>query len=56
MFDFTTENSIYQGGSNKYNYTKFYNSVSVIGQNCNNGTIYHAEISDGEFIISNFNK
>ncbi|KKP64808.1 MAG: hypothetical protein UR61_C0039G0005 [candidate division WS6 bacterium GW2011_GWE1_34_7] len=46
IFDFTNEDPSYQGAENKYDYTKFYNSMLIVGQNCNDGTIYSAEVSD----------
>lgn len=46
VFDFTTANAQYLGATNKYDYTKFYNSILVIGQNVNNGLIYSSEVTD----------
>jgi hypothetical protein len=45
VYDFTTDNAQYLGATNKYDYTSFYNSVLVVGQNVN-GAIYSAEVSN----------
>lgn len=45
VFDFTTANAQYLGATNKYDYTKFYNSILVVGQNVN-GVIYSAEVTN----------
>jgi hypothetical protein len=39
IFDFTTEDFLYQGASQEYKFTELYNSVLVIGDNIN-GAIY----------------
>lgn len=45
VFDFTTANAQYLGVTNRYDYTKFYNSILVVGQNVN-GAVYSAEVTD----------
>lgn len=46
VYDFTTATAQYLGSTNKYDYTKFYNSILVIGQNVNSGLVYSAESTD----------
>jgi len=46
VFDFTTDNAHYQGGTSKYNYAEFFNSILVVGTNTNSGVIYSGESTD----------
>lgn len=50
VFDFTTKTAHYQGGSSKYNYSEFFNSVLVVGSNTNSGIIYKGESTDNNLM------